>query len=276
MASEEHRAGTPPLVDSVVRVLVWSSIIASLTVPILAVLMIWQISFFAPWDLGREPRFEELQRRVVALRAWFGGIVSGGNPHSLTADARRMRNLSAYNGEATTVAATLHLVIVRFADRPGETARPSALPQRNGYRSVGIDITAAGRSAALIIADAPVLWNVTADAPAQRARLAFEGEAAFDIANGYPGLLAGFRIGSFGAGNTTRPLDMLDGRSGGVRRFCAALAQWTSHFGLKPFDTTATVVENPTAIRVTPGGVAHDGRDLGGRSPYYVCERKLR
>jgi hypothetical protein len=278
MANGEHKGpggGAPPLLDSVVRFLVWSGVIASVVAPLIAIFMISQMSFFAPWGWGREPRFEELHRIIVATRAWFGGVVSGGSTRSLIADSKRLREMTAFNGEATA-ARTLEIIVVRFSDTSAQPAKAGRLPQRAGYRSVNLDITSADRTAALIIADAPVLWTVQANAPGQRARVAFEGAAPFDIANGYPGLLAGFRIESFGASNTTRPLDILESASPGARRYCAALALWSAHFGVKPFDTSATFVENPTSIRVTSGGVAHDGRDLGGRSPYYACEKKLR
>ena len=46
MASAEQgptRAGPPPLVDSVVRFLVWTGIVSSLAAPIVAMVLIWMI-----------------------------------------------------------------------------------------------------------------------------------------------------------------------------------------------------------------------------------------
>jgi hypothetical protein len=273
------RTGPPGMMDAVVRVLIWSGVAASIAGPLLAIFVVVYGTAFLPFGFGREFRVEELQRVVVAMRAWFGGIVSGGATRGLLADANRLRDLTAYKGEATTVARTLEVIVVRFADGVGEPAASTKARPRTGYRNVGLDITAAGRSAVLIIADAPVVWNIKANAPSQRARIAFEGVAPLDVAGAHPGLLAGFRIESFGAVNTTRPLDALDRstrNSSGLRRYCKAIGLWTDHFGLRAFDTAATFIENPTSIHVNDGGVAHDGRDLGGPSPYASCSNRIR
>jgi hypothetical protein len=190
-------------------------------------------------------------------------------------DANRLRELTAYDGEAKAVARTLEVIVVRLADgasRPDQDAEP----RRTGYRTIKLDLTGADRTAALIIADAPVLWAVEANPRAPRARLALEGTAPFDIANPVAGLLAGFRIESFGARNPTRPRDALEQGSDGTRRYCEALTLWAQHFGLSLADTAATFIENPRSIRVSDRGVGHDGHELTGRTPFATCPIRSR
>ena len=264
------RAEPPPLLDKVVRFLVWSGVIGSLAAPIILMVMLWNSLSFTPAGM-RPPKFEEVHRLIFDAHSWAGGIGSGPNSRALLKDANRLREMTAYSGEATTVARSIELIVVRFADGVPPPASTDAQPQRAGYRTIGLDITALQRTGVLIMADAPILWNVAASAPGQRARLAFEGAAPFDVANGHPGLLAGFRIASFGGGDTAQVSDTLSTESGNVRRYCAALAQWAQHFGLRVADISATFLENPTSIRISDRGVVHDGREMAGRSPFSSC-----
>ena len=269
------RAEPPPLVDAVVRFLVWTGIVSSLAAPVIGMLLIWYGGFFAPWGMSRELSFDELQRRLIEARSWVGGVVAGGDARTLARDANRLRELTAYDGEAKAVARTLEVVVVRFSKSERPDPSPSA-PQRIGYRDVRLDLTGADRTAALIIADAPVLWSVEPNARAPRAKLTFEGTAPFDVANGFPAMLAGFRIESFAAHDTTRPQDALGDDTTGVGRYCRALTLWAKHFGLTLADTTATFIDSPSMIRVSDRGVRHDGRELTGRTPFATCPMKLK
>ena len=268
--TEPMRAQPPPLLDKIIRFLVLTGVIGSLAAPIVLMVLLWNSLSFTPWGM-HAPKFDEVQRLIFDVRTWAGGIVAGPSSRALIKDAKRLRDMTAYSGEATTVARSLELVVVRLAEGATAPVDAGGMPQRTGYRSIGLDITGLQRTGVLIMADAPILWNVSANAPAQRARLAFEGAAPFDIANGYPGLLAGFRIASFGAVDTAQVADALSGESGDVRRYCAALTQWAQHFGLRLSDMSATFVENPTRIRVSDRGVGHDGREMAGRSPFSSC-----
>jgi len=241
-----------------------------LAAPIILMVMLWNSQSLTPGGM-RPPKFEDVQRLIFEGRSWSGGIVSGPGSKALLNDAKRLREMTAYNGEATTVARSIELIVVRFADGLPAAAHRDGQPQRTGYRTIDLDISPLQRTGVLIMADAPILWNVTADASMQRARLAFEGAAPFDIANGYPGMLAGFRIASFGASDTAQVSDTRSSESGNVQRYCAALTVWAQHFGLRVADISATFLENPTSIRVSDRGVIQDGREVTGRSPFSSC-----
>ena len=103
-----------------------------------------------------------------------------------------------------------------------------------------------------------------------------EGQIYAWIANGFPGMLAGFRIESFAAQHTTRPGDALHEGTDGVERYCRALALWAAHFGLTLADARATFIDSPSMIRVGDRGVSHDGGELIGRTPFAVCPIKQR
>ncbi len=270
MANSDHqrlRSGPPPLLDSVVRFLVWAGVISSLLAPLIGIALIWRADMFT----GGELSFHELQRRLIEAKSWMGGIAGGGDAGTLVRDANRLRELTAYDGEAKTVAGTLEVIVVRIADGTGPSEKDLAPAIRTGYRTIKLDLSSADKTATLIIADAPVLWDVQSNARSPRARLALEGTAPFDIANPVAGMLAGFRIESFGAQNATRPQDALGEGSDSARRYCAALTLWAQHFGLSLADTTATFIENPRMIRVRDRGVTHDGHELTGRTPFAAC-----
>lgn len=268
------RAEPPPLLDSVVRFLVWTGIIGGLATPIVLMLMLSSRLDLAG-QTARTSKFEEVQRTLWDAWPWRGGIVAGGKSDTLGKDVRRLRDYTAFAGEAATVANSLEVIVVRIGD--GQSPPDAALPQRAGYRTISLDITGAHRTGVLLVADAPILWNVVASSPTQRARIGFEGAAPFDIANGYPGLLAGFRVASFGAESTMQVRDALVTETGDVRRYCASLEMWAAHFGVQLGDVGVTFIDGPTSIRISDRGVVHDGSELSGRTPFSSCTaRKAR
>jgi hypothetical protein len=275
MANSENqplRSQPPVLLDQVVQFLVWTGVISSLAAPLIGIALIWRTDLFRPLFGPADLTVSEVQRRLIEARSWMGdNIAGGGNTGTLVRDANRLRELTAYDGEAKTVARELEVIVVRLVDGTGPSDTEQAPPARTGYRTIGLDLSAADRTATLIIADAPVLWNVQSNPRSPRARLALEGTAPFDIANPVSGMLAGFRIESFGVSGATRPQDALDKDSDTAKRYCNALALWAQHFGLTLADTTATFIENPRSIRVSDRSVTHDGRELPGRTPFATC-----
>src|SRR4029079_15307718 len=82
---------------------------------------------------------------------------------------------------------------------------------------------------------------------------------AFDILDGQPGSLAGFRIGTYGAARFARAVDPTTGEASNRQGFCSSLQAWADHFGL-PFDAVRfTLLANPSRITPTSGLAESDG-----------------
>lgn len=129
----------------------------------------------------------------------------------------------------------------------------------------------------MIVADQPIRWRLQGLAPASPPRVGFEGYAAFDVRDGQPGSLAGFRIGAFGATDFNRAIDPSDGELSNRTSFCASVQNWTDYFGV-PFDAARfTLLFNPTSITPGSGAVINDGeiaKTLYGGDLDRLCKQR--
>ena len=190
-------------------------------------------------------QFEKIWRNATP-----GDIAFGGDLKKLTAVAERLRNNAASRDEAALYNKTLHVAVVYGLPEPA---------QSNVSSKVVIDLDGAGDAAALIISAGPVMWRVEHASKDQRAKIGIEGPSAFDIENGPPHILAGFRSGAFGVEDSTSPRDYLED-AGDQRksRLCSALNHWLKLFDTPPQRVRFFVFNQPTRISVKESGLSGD------------------
>jgi hypothetical protein len=170
----------------------------------------------------------------------------------------RLRTLTGRPELASGTAASLQVIAVAF-DRLKPATSSSQAVDQDGYRILELDLKQSSRDAVVIIADQPIRWRLKGLTSGSAARVGFEGYAAFDILDGQPGSLAGFRIGTFGAPRFARAVDPTVGEVSNRQGFCSSLQDWADHFGL-PFDAVRfTLLVNPSRITPTSGLAESDG-----------------
>jgi hypothetical protein len=198
-------------------------------------------------------------------RATANGITTGVDPTAFKEIDKRLRSLSAYEGEAKGAAKSLQVVVVRFPEGlDGEGNETSLAREPDGFTSVDLNLLVQG-TATLLIADAPIRWRVK-DAPELgRALLAVESPMAFDLVGARKGLLAGYRVAGHTRADVTRPRDIVEGAN--VERFCSAIRAWRNHFNLDRQDVWLTAVDRPTEVTITDQRVYHTGREVNGIRP---------
>jgi hypothetical protein len=172
----------------------------------------------------------------------------------------RLRALTGRPELASGTAASLQVIAVAFdGTKPGRGGGSKQAVDQDGYRILQLDLARAPRDAVVIIADQPIRWRLQGLTPASGPRVGFEGYAAFDVLDGQPGSLAGFRIGTFGANSFARAADPTAGDGNNHQGFCTSLQNWADHFGL-PFDAIRfTLLLNPSRIAPTSGLTQSDG-----------------
>jgi hypothetical protein len=183
------------------------------------------------------------------------GITAGPEAYALGDLEDRLTGLSAYRGEAKGAASTLQILLVRHT-RPAQGGAGTA-----AFRSLKLDLSGAAETATVVIADRPLLLELTGQPPVRRAMLGVEGVAPFDLKNAPQGLLAGFRIAAFGASSVARPEQFVEGRD--ARIFCGSIKSWRAFYGVSPGSVSVWVATNPTAVAVTDKGVSDDGDAQG-------------
>jgi hypothetical protein len=175
-------------------------------------------------------------------------IAFGGNTKQLRETLKRLRSLTASESDARAFNRSLAVAVVNVsADR--STKKP-----------IEIDLANAHDGAVLVIANRPITWSAVGVTPKHRAKLAFESSAVFDVVNAPRGLLAGFRVGGFGAANATNPLDIQ--RNGSLKdlaRFCDSMRSWSSHFQVSPGNIKVWRIEDPDRVSVYGDSLSIDG-----------------
>lgn len=192
------------------------------------------------------PSSDPLLAKIEGAREAHG-VVSGDDPAALKRLFLRLEKIAAPAAEARGAQA-LHLVF--HASGANASAGPS---------HVALDLSALGAAAVVVIADRRTLWRI-GGAQGQRARLGFEGPFAFDLAGAPDGLLAGFRVASFGGGETASPRSYADFHAGKADRrlVCAALERWRRHFGVARENLYVWSATNAQRITVGPRAVTGD------------------
>jgi hypothetical protein len=109
-----------------------------------------------------------------------------------------------------------------------------------------------------------VLWSPINFKREHRAKIAIEGAAVFDIENAPHGLLAGFRIGAFGADRATEPHDLSStDNSANIDRFCTSMRRWVRHFNVDPDDIRIWRFTDPDQIALQGKNLAGTGGSTG-------------
>ena len=237
----------------------------------LTMYQVWQMTM--PFD-----PFLQKQWQVNNTR----GLTTGDDPKVLRQIHARLEGLAASSSDAKT-AKFVHVVFVDFDGAPqsadetpaSETgdSRLSALGKR--IHRASIDLSELDDGAAVFIANRRVIWRVEGTHIDDFAKIGFEGPYAFDLEGAHPGLLAAFRIGVLGGGDTARPRDFsnLSGASKGQkRRFCEMVDRWQRYFDVPASKIDIWHVTAPGRLSISPGGPASDvtGR-IRSRNPSNYC-----
>ncbi|MGF3022809.1 hypothetical protein ACQVP2_08265 [Methylobacterium aquaticum] len=144
----------------------------------------------------------------------------------------------------------------------------------SGYRPLAVDLAGAPDRAVVLVAEQPLSVALTTVPPDRAGALGVESTAAFTLAEGRPGLLAGFRALPYGAAEVAPVLDPRLSGPETLRSFCAALRLWAVQFGLPAWRTRYTLIENPTRIALAGEAVQGDGTPRGrvsGRRLARLC-----
>ncbi len=202
-------------------------------------------------------------------------IAFGGDAKKLLATYKRLRGLSANPGDARISNKSLSVAIVtvgrdRLQDRTAANLGVTGGSAKT-TRAIDVNLKEAGEGAVLLMADRPVMWQATGVRSSHRAKIAVEGNAVFDIANTQQGLLAGFRVGSYGARDTADPRDLDDDATKkGRYRFCYSMRVWAEQFNVEMGDIRIYRFADPTRIAVVGDRLS----DASGRriTPEYVSD----
>ena len=254
----------PPLLESVIRFFVWFTILGFIATPIVVLTMTYGQVLGSV--VGRN---NDGFRRVLEQAGSPDAASSKPGIVTSVLDGERDRqiaNLKALTGrpeQASGTAASLQVIAVAFdgikPGRDGTSPQAQQAVDQDGYRILTLDLGRAPRDAVVIIADQPIRWRLQGLVAGSAPRVGFEGYAAFDVLDGQPGSLAGFRIGTFGASGFARAVDPTVGEVIIRQGFCASLQNWIDHFGL-PFDAVRfTLLLDPTRITPNAGSAQSDG-----------------
>lgn len=205
-------------------------------------------------------------------------VAFGGDKDALVKSYKRLRLMAASPADARLSNRTLSVAFVNIATGRKTITKTRLFgigpeTSRQVTQPIEIDLGKASTGAVLIIADGSAQWSLVNVQSTQRAKIAFEGNAVFDLVNAPDGLLAGFRIGSFGAKDTTDPYD-IDGSGDQRARLCASLALWAKHFNVNLGDVQTWRFTDPDRIALkgsqlsSTGGSGSEPSYVTGRCPY--------
>jgi hypothetical protein len=184
-------------------------------------------------------------------------IAFGGDEKQLLATYKRLRSMTASVADGRRLTRSLSVAVVTVTTNRAEQRTASTAIWRDARtmprtKPIDVDLGNAGDGAVLLVANRPVLWSPVNAHASQRARIAIEGAAVFDIMNAQQGLLAGFRIGAFGVRDAADALDADSaGKRSGRLRFCKAVAIWARHFEVDPRDVRIWRFLDPDQISLS-------------------------
>jgi hypothetical protein len=254
----------PPRIEQVIRFFVWFTVLGFIALPVVVLTLTYGHVFGSfvgnnndrVWQILRQAGPQE----TVPARP---GIVTSASDQERERQIASLRALTGRPEQVSGSVASLQIIAVAFdatkPDRGGTSSQARQAVDQDGYRILQLDLKRAPRDAVVIIADQPIRWRLEGLTPGTVPRLGFEGYAAFDVLDGQPGSLAGFRIGTFGASHYARAMDPTVGDVSNRQGFCKSLQAWADHFGL-PFDAVRfTLLFNPSRIAPTSALAASDG-----------------
>jgi hypothetical protein len=258
-----ERTPRPPLLESVIRFLDWSTILGCIATPVVMMAAVYGRVFGSYWGRGNDG-YRQIFEQIDRAAPQQPKIVSNVLDEERDRQIARLRALTGRPEQASGAGDSLQIIAVAFegmkaaaAQVPGSMTRLSV--DEDGYRRLSLDLGQVPGAAVVVIADQPIRWRLDAQTPNSRPRVGFEGYAAFDVLGGQPGSLAGFRIGAFGATGFARAVDPTEGEVSIRQTFCASLQNWADHFGL-PFDAIRfTLLLNPGRIAPNRGSPESDG-----------------
>lgn len=192
-------------------------------------------------------------------------IAFGGDAKQLRATYERLRKLTASVADGRISNRSLSVAVV---DVTNDRVRAEGLARFTFGHSaksrrtqpIEVDVGQAGEGAVLLLANRPVRWSAADVQPGQRAKIAIEGSAVFDVAEMPKGLLAGFRIGAFGAfdpadANDAAPRSSLKRR----KRFCRSVVTWARHFQVEAGDIRLWRMTDPDRITLMGDRLSQSG-----------------
>jgi hypothetical protein len=253
----------PQLLESVIRFLVWFTVLGCIATPVIVLTLVYGKVFGSFWGGNRDLPQPALQINLGNAAPSKPKIVTGVLGEERSKQIARLKSLTGRPEQASGSATSLQIVAVVFEGiKPGVAAAPAPQGQNvddDGYRRLSLDLGQAPQDAVLIIADQPIRWRLEGLTPGSWPHVGFEGYAAFDVLNGQPASLAGFRIGTFGATDIARAVDPTEGEVSNRTTFCAAAQKWADHFGL-PFSAVRfALVRNPGQISIRSRKPVSDG-----------------
>ncbi|MGO4741394.1 hypothetical protein AB4099_33100 [Bosea sp. 2KB_26] len=250
-------------------------LILVLVLPIVTAASIFVSVNFHLWR--STPSFDPLLTKIeTAQRA--SGVVSGDDAEAMKRLFQRLEGMTAQSAEARNTD-MVHVVFltVSAAETIAVTSEaPAKLPGRSDPQAIALDLSNIGASAVVLIADRPALWQISGALPSQRAKIGIEGPFAFDLAGARDGLLAGFRVGAFGAGDVASPGDYSGFQTDRARQrlVCKALDRWQRYFDISRENLRVWSTTNARRIEIGQRSVKADSRvDPDGYGATSVCPR---
>ena len=249
-----------PLRERVIGFLVWTAVAGSVAAPILFFGNLhYQIfnAFRAPPPATTYDPFNV----AVDTPPPRDGVVARFSPADRRAQGMRLLALSATPEMALGWAKrVLFLVVTIDPDKPR-----APMFSEDGYRLITLDLDPTGREAVVVVADVPIRWTIRGAERAPHPQVAFEGGALFDVASAPAGVIAGFRMGGFGAMDVSHASD---GAAVGTweRGLCRSSAVWTQHFGLARDAIRIVQLVNPTTIHIGADERSSDATQTVARS----------
>lgn len=252
-----------------------ASLILVLVLPIVTAASIFVSVNFHLWR--STPSFDPLLTKIESAQR-ASGVVSGDDAEAMKRLFQRLEGMTAQSAEARNTD-MVHVVFhtVSAAEAAAVTSEAQAkLPGRSDPQAVALDLSNIGASAVVLIADRPALWQISGALPSQRAKIGIEGPFAFDLAGARDGLLAGFRVGAFGAGDVASPGDYSRFQTDKARQrlVCKALDRWQRYFGISRENLRIWSTTNARRIEIGQRNVKADTRiDPDGYGVTSVCAR---
>lgn len=223
------------------------------------------------------PPFDPLLTKIESAQR-ASGVVSGDDAEAMKRLYQRLEGMTAQSAEARNTD-MVHVVFhtVSAAESTAQTSDAQArFPSRSDPQAVALDLSNIGASAVVLIADRPIVWQISGALPSQRAKIGIEGPFAFDLSGAKDGLLAGFRVGAFGAGDVASPSDYSRFQTDKARQrlVCKALDRWQRYFGVSRENLRVWSTTNARRIEIGQQSLKAELRiDPDGYGVTSVCPR---